>query len=135
MRSFQTLDIVSVEEDTGIIYISVNEENWMHPRISMRREGSYIAISASYGPVEIAMRLRFNELTRVLARLRPVNGLQTTRQVGTGQSYLAMGLQDGGNLVLRPTIVADATGHMCFNLVLTDGVRATLFDWLSIHEA
>ena len=43
-----------------------------------------------------------------------------------------MGLQVDGKLLLRPTLVADATGHMCFNLTLTDEARKILFDWLGV---
>jgi hypothetical protein len=132
MRSFQTLDTVTIDDETGIIYISKTQDDWMMPRITMRREGNYIAISASYGPMEIAMRLRFDELIRVLSRLNAVNGLQTTRQIGTGQAYIALGLQQSGKIVLRPTIVADATGHLCFNLVITEDVHRQLFEWLQI---
>lgn len=132
MRTFQTLDQASADEDTGVLSLSASGDEWMYPKVSMRREGSYVAISASYGPIEMALRLRYEELTRVLGRLRPVKGLQTTRQIGTGQAYIGMGLQEDGQLVLRPTIVADATGHMTFNLVLTTTVRQTLFDWLPV---
>jgi hypothetical protein len=67
--------------------------------------------------------------------LSPVAGLQTTRQVGTGQAYLSLGLQSDGSLLIRPTIVADATGHLGVNLVLTDAVRQALYDWLPVDEA
>jgi hypothetical protein len=63
-----------------------------------------------------------------------VNGLRTTRQVGTGQAYLALGLQDDGTLVMRPTIVADATGHICLNLLLTSETREAIMDWLSVKD-
>jgi hypothetical protein len=101
--------------------------------VSMRREGDYITIAASYGLLEIALRPRYHELTRVLSRLQPVEGLQTTRQVGTGQAYLALGLKPDGTLLMRPTLVADATGHMTFNLTLTDEVRKALFAWMPIE--
>jgi hypothetical protein len=101
----------------------------------MRREGDYITISASYGVLEIALRPRYHELTRVLSRLQPVEGLQTTRQVGTGQAFLALGLKPDGTLLMRPTLVADATGHMSFNLALSDPVRQALYTWLPIEPA
>lgn len=132
MREFHTLDAVNVDDETGIIYITAQEESQVQPRIFMRREGGYVAISVNYGPIEIAMRLRYAELARVLARLRPVEGLQTTRQVGTGQAHLALGLQKDGALVIRPTIIADATGHTSFNLILADNVRATFYEWLPV---
>jgi hypothetical protein len=54
--------------------------------------------------------------------------------VGTGQSYIALGIRDDGILVARPTIVADATGLMCFNLLISDAARRQLYDWLSIPQ-
>jgi hypothetical protein len=66
--------------------------------------------------------------------LTPIDGLSTTRQVGTGQAYLAMGLSPDNNLLLRPTIVADATGHLSLNLEITQKVRQTLYDWLKVAE-
>ena len=132
MRNYESLDHVVVEDQTGIIYLTQTGESGTHPRVSLRREGSYIAISASYGPLEIAMRLRYEDLIRLLSRLRPVEGLQTTRQIGTGQAYISLGLQQNGDLVMRPTIVGDATGHMCLNLILTDGTRDALYNWLNV---
>jgi hypothetical protein len=132
MRNFELLDQVSVDSDSGVITLTTKDDNSGHPVVALRREGGYIALSASYGPLEIALRPRFQELSRVLARLQPVEGLQTTRQVGTGQAYLAVGLKPDGVLLMRPTIVADATGHMGFNLALSDAVRKALFEWLPV---
>jgi hypothetical protein len=132
MRNFELLDKVTADADSGIITLTTQNDNPWLPVIALRREGGYIALSASYGPLEIALRPRFQELSRVLARLQPVEGLQTTRQVGTGQAYLAVGLKPDGVLLLRPTIVADATGHLGFNLAVSDAVRQTLFDWLPV---
>ncbi|MDX2075367.1 MAG: hypothetical protein SFZ02_02970 [bacterium] len=133
MRNFQTLEHVTVDDTAGIMYILSGEQP-MPSRLALRREGSYIAISTSYGPIEIALRPRFEELTRILARLHPVAGLQTTRQVGTGQAYLGLGLGSDDELILRPTIVADATGHICFNLILPKSVREMLYSWLPVEE-
>ncbi|HEX2622858.1 MAG TPA: hypothetical protein VHL11_22015 [Phototrophicaceae bacterium] len=133
MRNFVTLDRVSINEDAGVIYIAASSEGELRPQLSLKREGGYVSISISSGPLEVALRPRYQELSRVLARLRPVNGLQTTRQVGTGQAYLAMGLRDDGVLVLRPTLVADATGLLCFNLLISDSARQQLFDWLPVE--
>jgi hypothetical protein len=132
MRTFQVLNRMTIDDAASITYLSVEDEDHTRPLVSLRREGSHIAISASYGPLEVALRPRFDEFAQILAGLRPVEGLQTTRQVGSGQSYLAMGLQTNNDLVLRPTLVADATGHLSFNLVLTSDVRQALFDWLDI---
>ena len=134
MRNFQELNVVEIDAQNGILYIQATDATDTRPRLAMRREGSYLSISCSYGPLEIAMRPRYAEVTRTMGRLRPVQGLQTTRQVGTGQAYLALGLQEDGALVLRPTIVADATGHVVFNLLLTTAVRKELFAWLPVEE-
>jgi hypothetical protein len=132
MRNFELLDKATVDGESGVLTLSTGHDNLGHPVVALRREGAYIALSASYGPLEIALRPRFQELSRVLGRLQPVDGLQTTRQVGTGQAYLALGLKPDGTLLMRPTIVADATGHLGFNLSLSDGARKTLFEWLPV---
>ncbi len=134
MRNFQLLDTMSEDKTSGIITFTTTYDATARPTLAMRREGGYIAISASYGPFEIALRPRFQELSRVLARLQPVEGLQTTRQIGTGQAYLAVGLRADGMLLLRPTIVADATGHIGFNLILNQESRSALFEWLPVTE-
>lgn len=132
MRNFEVLDQVNIDNSSGVITFSTENQSAGRPVVAMRREGGYIALSASYGPFEIALRPRFQELSRVLARLQPVEGLQTTRQIGTGQAYLAVGLKPDGTLLLRPTIVADATGHLGFNLALSDNARKALFEWLPV---
>lgn len=121
-----------VSDETGLIELATGETA---ASIWMRQEGSYIAISASSGPLEIALRLHLDELKRSLARLHPVEGLQITRQIGTGQAYLGVGLLSSGELLLRPTIIADSTGHLSLNLTLTDTVRQTLYGWLGITKA
>lgn len=130
MRNFQNLDVVVVENNGASIQFTTEQASQARPVVTFQREGGYVAFSASYGPFEIAIRPRFQELSRVLARLHPVEGLQTTRQVGTGQAYLAVGLNTDGSLLLRPTIVADATGHLGFNLALSKGACQALFQWL-----
>jgi hypothetical protein len=135
MRNFIQLDTARVDAATGIIYLTTERQTEAQPMVFMRREGDYITISASYGLLEIALRPRYHELTRVLSRLQPVEGLQTTRQVGTGQAFLALGLKPDGTLLMRPTLVADATGHMSFNLALADPVRQALYAWLPIEPS
>jgi len=130
MRNFQLLDVVNLDNHAGSIQFTTEEPLIAKPVVTVQREGGYVAFSASYGPFEIAIRPRFQELARVLGRLQPVEGLQTTRQVGTGQAYLAVGLKPDGILLLRPTIVGDATGHLGFNLALSSAARQALFDWL-----
>ena len=132
MRTFHTLNKVTLDNTAGILYVSEDPETENSSMVALRQEGGYIVISVSYGPLEIAMRPRLQELTRVLARLKPVEGLQTTRQVGTGEAYISLGLAVDGTLLLRPTMVADATGHLTFNLALTDEARAKLFEWLPV---
>jgi hypothetical protein len=130
MRNFQLLDVITLDNHAGSIQFTTEEPLIAKPVVTVQREGGYVAFSASYGPFEIAIRPRFQELSRVLGRLQPVEGLQTTRQVGTGQAYLAVGLKPDGILLLRPTIVGDATGHLGFNLALSSAARQALFEWL-----
>ncbi len=132
MRDFYELNTVTLNEESGVISLGASGGG-VSPRLSLRREGGYVSISISYGPLEMALRPRYPELTRVLGRLRPISGLQTTRQVGTGQAYLALGLREDNMLVVRPTIVADATGHLTYNLLLTDSVRQALYTWLQVE--
>ena len=95
MRNFQMLDNVHVDNATGIIHLYDKGEN---AHLALRREGEYVAISASHGPVEIALRPRFQELERALRTMQPVEGLQTTRQIGTAEAYLSIGLRTDGAL-------------------------------------
>lgn len=129
MRSFELLDQVSTDPQSGVIRFNNHDGS---AALSLRREGGYIALSVSHGPLEMALRPRFQELVRVLHRLQPVDGLQATRQVGTAQAYLAVGLRPDGVLLLRPTVVADATGHLTFNLMMSDSARQALFSWMPV---
>jgi hypothetical protein len=131
MRQFQTLSDTSFDAQTGIFTISAAGENAFTPRLSIRREGEYLAISISFGALEIAMRPRYQEFAHALAHLRPVDGLQTTRQVGTGEAYIGLGLQSDGALLLRPTLVGDAHGYLVFNYALTAEAYKALSAWLS----
>ena len=131
MRNFQPLDHFVVDTETETIQLEhTNSEN--EPLLALHREGPYVTISASFGPLEIALRPRYDELTRALSKLPAVEGLHVTRQVGTSQAYLGMGTTIEGALLLRPTIVADATGHLSLNLALTPDARKALYDWLKI---
>jgi hypothetical protein len=129
MRTFQVLNQVNADTGTGIIHL--HDENKL-AQIALSREGEYAAITASYGPFEIALRPRFQELARVLKALHPVEGLQTTRQIGTAQSLLFVGLRTDGGLIVRPTIVSDASGFLCLNLQLSSEARQKLFAWMDI---
>jgi len=130
MRNFQLLDVVTFDSRAGSIQFTTEEPLIAKPVLTVQHEGGYVAFSASYGPLEIALRPRFQELSRVLGRLHPVEGLQTTRHVGTAQAYLAVGLKPDGILLLRPTVVGDATGHVAFNLALSSDARKAFFEWL-----
>jgi hypothetical protein len=134
MRHFEMLDHMLVDPDSGIMTLSKTGAHDEDPQISMRREGAYMAISARYGPLEIALRPRYDDLVRVLLRLQPVEGLQTTRQVGTSQAYLALGLRSDQSLLMRPTIVADATGLFSMNLGLAPDVARQFFSWVPVTD-
>jgi hypothetical protein len=130
MRNFQLLDVVTFDNHAGSVQFTSEESLIAKPIVTVQREGGYVAFSASYGPFEMAVRPRFQELSRVLGRLNAVEGLQTTRQVGTAQAYLAVGLKPDGLLLLRPTVVGDATGHIVMNFALSSAARQALFEWL-----
>jgi hypothetical protein len=132
MRNFHPLDQVVTDPETGILLYTSSVSAPFKPQVAMKREGSYIAFSVSHGPIELALRPRVDELKRVLGRVTPVPGLQTTRQVGTSDAYIAIGINPDGTLLLRPTLVADATGHFCFNLIMSNEMRQSLFDWLGV---
>jgi hypothetical protein len=134
MRHFEMLDHMAIDSDSGIMTLSKTGAHQDHPQVSMRREGAYVAISARYGPLEIALRPRYDDLLRVLARLQPVEGLQTTRQVGTSQAYLALGLRSDQSLLIRPTIVVDATGLFSMNLGLTPAICRQFFEWVPVND-
>ena len=129
MRNFLTLDQVTVDTEIGNIILSAESAT---STLALKREGSYVAISANHGPIEIALRPRLENLTRALSRLQRVEGLQTTRQVGTGEWTLSLGLQKDGTLLVRPSIIADATGNISFNFALTADVTASLYEWLNL---
>lgn len=130
MRNYQTLDRVDEHSAPGILSFVSHLEDDDQPRLALKREGDHLLISASYGALEIALRLRFSEFTRTLTHLQPIEGLGSSRQIGSSQSYLSFGLNADGTLLLRPTIGADATGRITMNLALTDDLRQNLMAWL-----
>lgn len=130
MRNFQTLDTSKQTADSLEFFTQAADDD--EPRLAIRREGIYITISASYGPLELALRPRYEEFIRTLTKLAVVEGLLTTRQVGTGQAQLSLGLTASHDLLMRLTIVADATGHISLNLKLTPSARETLYSWLEV---
>jgi hypothetical protein len=132
MRNFQLFDSCRVNSEAESLEFFQSGAKDEHSRLALRREGIYVTISASYGPLEIALRPKYEDLVRTLSRLSVIEGLSTTRQVGTGQAYLAMGVTPEDSLVLRLTIVADATGHMSLNVELNSDARQKLFEWLAV---
>ncbi|MFN8530099.1 MAG: hypothetical protein U0670_15980 [Anaerolineae bacterium] len=133
MRNFITLDQVEIGDPAGIFSLKTSGEGEDSPHLALKVEGDYIAISANYGPLEIALRPRLDELKFALAHMQPLEGLQTTsRQIGSTQSYLALGLRMDQSLILRPTILTDATGHITFNLRVPKEARVKLYEWLNI---
>jgi hypothetical protein len=130
MRSFQTLDAGEVDAKTGIITLTGGDSG-----VAMRREGEYVGISVSYGALEIALRPQIRELIRTVKRLQANDGLQTTRQVGTGNSFMGLGLRSDGTLILRPKLINDASGYLCLNFALAPDAAAVLKGWLDAEEA
>lgn len=135
MRNFQTLDQAVVDTATGVITFRAQQDGGLHPTIALRHEGEYAPISASYGGLEIALRLRIRELIRTLRSIQPNDGLNVTRQVGTGDCFLGLGLRKDGSLVVRPTIIGDASGYFCLNLILAPDAAQALRDWLGDESA
>lgn len=129
MRNYQLLDTATTQPD-NVLQLSTSEDNPEQPMLAMSREGAFVSLSVSFGPLEIALRLRFDDLRRRLERLLPIHGLATTRQVGTANSFVALGITDDERLVMRPTIVSDASGKITFNLVTSQSVYQTIIEWL-----
>lgn len=132
MRNYQVLDVAQVG-DKDILRLTNAEDKPENPSLSMSREGAFVSISVSFGPLEIALRPRYDELARHLSRLHPVPGLATTRQTGGVNAYISLGLTQDSKLVLRPTLVTDASGLIVFNLVCTADVKDKIFDWLEVE--
>ena len=135
MRQFRTLFRVEEDHETGVLYIVGEKGTHDYPSLMVRLEGEFVPLSVSYGPIELALRLRYETLVRTLGRLQPIDGLQTTRQVGSTGAYLALGLRRDGMLLMRPTVVADAYGHITFNIGLPTEAREAFFKWLNVPQA
>lgn len=133
MRQFRTLFKVDTDAESGVMTIVGEKGTHDYPSMMVSREGDYVPISVSYGPIELALRLRHENLAQALQRLHPVDGLQTTRQVGSSNAYLALGLRSDGVLLMRPTVVADARGHLSMNLALPADVKDQLMTWLRLN--
>ncbi|MBN1200308.1 MAG: hypothetical protein JXJ20_00500 [Anaerolineae bacterium] len=133
MRHYYTLDITAHDESDGTLLIKSSQPSEPAPALWFGREGMYISVSATYGPLEIALRPRLNDLLNTLKYLRPTERLSVTRRIGTGQAQVELGLAENGELLLRATIVADATGYIAMNFILTSDVRQTLYEWLGVE--
>lgn len=129
MRQFQSINQFSIDDETQLLSMTSTDDPAQ--QISMRREGDHLSISFSINALELALRLRFSDFTRVLAHMQPIDGLNTSRQVGTGNAFLALGLHTDGSLIIRPTLVADATGYFTLNLKLTPDVHKSLMEWVN----
>ena len=134
MRNYQILDTAVIGSD-HVLQLGNSDENPEKPMLSMSREGVFLSLSASFGPLEIALRLRHEDMKRRLENLHPVPGLATTLQIGTGNAYIAVGLTTDQRLVMRPTIVADATGRLTINLVTSTTVYEKICDWLEVASS
>jgi hypothetical protein len=132
MRVYHKLDRVVPGETSDTLLIQCSEGPDCQPELWLGREGLYVSISATYGPLEVALRPHLRDLTSSLAQLRPVERLSATRMFGTGQAQIELGLSTEGELLFRPVIVADATGHLAVNMILTQDARARLFEWLGV---
>jgi hypothetical protein len=128
MRDYQSLN--KFETRGEIIYLSSDAPD-AHASLALTREGDRVAIAASIGALELALRLHYDELKRHLNALTPVSGLTTTRQIGNVAAYISAGIMDDGKLVLRPTLVSDATGHITINLLAEQPVAEKLLAWLN----
>jgi hypothetical protein len=129
MRHFQKLDSVTHDTTNDSLLIGCEGGDCL-PTLWFGREGMYVSISASYGPLEIALRPRAQDLRNSLAQLKPTDRLAVMRLVGTGQAHLELGLSKDGELLVRAVIVADATGHFAMNLILTPEVSQHVFKWM-----
>ncbi len=134
MRHYQSLDHVQIDPVNNTLLIDSSAEAPGLTSVWFGREGLYVSVSASYGPVELALRPRQHDLVTSLSQLRPTERLSVMRMVGTGQAHLGLGLSTNGELLLRAAIVADATGHCALNLVLSAEARRQLFTWLGVEN-
>lgn len=130
MRNPQTLNQTTVDPATGVITFTAAGENALQPIAALRHEGEYVPISVSYGALEIALRPRVKDMIRTLRTIQPNDGLNTSRQVGSADCFLGLGLRTDGTLILRPTIVGDASGYFCLNLALSPEAAAAFRAWL-----
>src|SRR5690606_9142458 len=129
MRNLQTLSTAAIDSATGVISFTSEDETALHPVVSMRQEGAYAAISASFGPHEIALQPSHSELVGNLRHLQPNDGLITTSQIGFANCVAGLGLSTDGRIILRPTMVGDATGDFGITFLQKDVATAVLCRW------
>jgi hypothetical protein len=134
MRLYQRLDRVAHDPQDDTLLLTCSGGGAC-PEVWIGREGLYVSLSAAYGPLEMALRLRAADLVAGLSQLRATERLSVMRMVGTGQSNVELGLSTAGELLFRMTIVADATGHWAMNLVLVPDVRVRLYEWLGVQHS
>jgi hypothetical protein len=132
MRHYQRLDDVHYDESSDTLTFTCKQEHGCASDLWFGREGMYLSISAQHGPLEIALRPRLRDLTSSLADLKPTEHLGVMRMVGTGQAHVELGLSTNGELLIRTSIIADATGHFAMNTILSSEARERLFEWLGI---
>lgn len=135
MRHYQTLDTVTHDIANNTLRFTAGGDDPCGPTLWFGREGMYLSVSAGYGPIEIALRPRLRNVVTSFAQLRPTARLTVMRMVGTGQAHLELGLSSEGELLVRTAIVADATGHLAMNMVLTPEARERLYEWLEVPPA
>lgn len=128
MRHYQSLDTFKLEGST--VYLTSSGDKNVEAMVVMAREGDRMVLSISIGPLELALRPRFEELQRAITALKPVPGLSTTRHVGSESAYIDLGLTEDQQLVLRPSLVTDATGHLSINLLVNKEAFEKLANWL-----
>lgn len=129
------LNMVHHDADHNTLLITAGDDDPAGPTLWFAREGMYLSVAAGFGPLEIALRPRYRNVVTSLEQLRPTARLTVMRMVGTGQAHLELGLSTEGELLVRATIVADATGHIALNMVLSPDARAQLYAWLEVPPA
>lgn len=134
MRQFQILTHVATDEADQTLHLSGEPGGDSLASLWFGHEGMYVSVSANYGPLEISLRPRQRDLVASLAQLKPTERLSIMRMIGTGQAHLAVGLSQTGKMLLRTSIVADATGQFAMNFILEPDVRAQLFTWLGVKN-
>ncbi len=133
-RQFALLESFDLDTDSSVLTLRGGISDPFAPEISLRREGVYLLIAGAFGVVEIALRLHYDEVYRALHVLHVNDGLTTTRQIGTGQAYLGIGLKTDDTLTVQLVIVGDATGHLRMNFQITPALRIPFMQWIEDNK-